>query len=87
MTTDEKLQILSELKSETCLCGKEKKSHANRHRSFCRDCFYELPVDLRRRLYSKWGAGYVAAYVTAREYLNHESELQDQAEAQFCGGI
>jgi hypothetical protein len=72
MATDEKLAILSELKSETCYCGSPKKSRE----TFCKRCYFLLPNRLRRALYSQWGSGYVEAYVVARNYLKGQFEAK-----------
>ena len=56
---------LGQLRSEECLCGKEKKPE----RSFCYRCFPGLPYEMRQALYRQMGDGYEEAYEAAHKYL------------------
>lgn len=65
MNTIEALEIL---KSNQCVC----KSGKQFRMAFCRDCFYKLPLTIRRALYAKIGCGFEQAYELAVEMLKEK---------------
>ena len=56
---------VGELRSDGCVCGKEKKPG----KSFCFACWRKLPGNLQADLYLRIGDGYEAAYDAAGEWL------------------
>jgi hypothetical protein len=56
---------LEQLRSNECLCGKEK----HPKRSFCYRCYTALPFEMRQELYKQMGAGYEEAFEEAAKYL------------------
>jgi hypothetical protein len=61
--------MIHELGSEVCRCGAPKRSK----RSFCRQCYYRLPLVLQTRLYCRVGHGYEEAYQEAIKILGLEA--------------
>jgi hypothetical protein len=59
-------ELLDELSSSKCQCGK-KKSPRN---TFCPNCYYRLPLDMRKNIYKDIWHGYAECYMEAVEYLN-----------------
>lgn len=51
-------QAVRELQGTTCRCGKPKAAW----RSFCRACYFRLPLPTRRGLYTHVRDGYTARY-------------------------
>lgn len=41
--------------------------------SFCKKCYFTLPVDMRQGLYRRFGSGYEEAYFDALEWLRREA--------------
>lgn len=66
---DRLLTAVRDLAGEECAgCGgRKQKKH-----SFCRRCYYKLPVNLRRSLYTPIGGGYEDVYESAKELLRWE---------------
>lgn len=58
-------KLVAELKGTQCRCGKRKRAR----QTFCSDCYYRLPRNLRGALYQLVGQGYEAAYQAAVDYL------------------
>ncbi|MDQ4121696.1 MAG: hypothetical protein M3209_09650 [Acidobacteriota bacterium] len=58
-------EILQDFLSEKCRCGE----HKTTRQSFCRDCYFKLPQELKQRLYRDFGAGYEEAYRDALSFL------------------
>lgn len=56
---------LKDLRSNECQCGRSKKPG----RSFCYNCWSDLPGEIQRRLYARMGAGYEEAYDEACRFL------------------
>jgi hypothetical protein len=59
------MEILDELQGKKCRCGHRKVAG----QTFCRDCFYALPQQMRDDLYKRMGQGYEEAYQAAVDYL------------------
>jgi len=57
--------LLKELKGEECACGNYKKSGM----SFCFNCYKNLPDDIQKDLYLRFGNGYEEAYEEAYGWL------------------
>jgi len=57
--------LLKELKGNECGCGKTKKSG----NSFCYSCYKNLPDDMQKALYKRFGQGYGEAYEDAVGWL------------------
>lgn len=61
--------------SEVCgVCQKPKR----KNQSFCSRCFFELPEDMRKGLYARFGSGYEENYDSARSYLLGERRARGQ---------
>lgn len=58
-------ELLKELASTTCRCGKDKKAKE----TFCKTCYFLLPMAKRRALYKRVGEGYEEAYQDACSYI------------------
>ncbi|MCA9270504.1 MAG: hypothetical protein KDA41_18610 [Planctomycetales bacterium] len=71
------IELLDELVGTTCRCGAAKKTR----QTFCRRCWYRLPLPLRGRLYSRFGSGYEEAYAEAVELLDRPAAVSDQRSA------
>lgn len=56
---------LKELAGEECACGNQKSSG----HSVCMRCYFALPGDMRKALYSRIGNGYEEAYEEAHSWL------------------
>lgn len=64
-------EIVQELSSTKCRCGRQKQPR----QSFCRACYYSLPLNVRNELYQRVAydskgmismkAGYVQAFMNA----------------------
>ncbi len=61
---------LTALGSERCLCGALKQ----RGKSFCRECYFALPQNLRRSLYFTMSEGYAEAWDEAKDWLRMNTE-------------
>lgn len=61
--------LLRELASETCCCGKDKR----KRNTFCASCYYSLPQYLKREIHKLVGEGYEEGYAAAREFLEREA--------------
>lgn len=59
-------QLLKELDSKTCRCGRDK----TRQQTFCKPCYWSLPAEMRTALYRRLGHGYEEAYEAAVGYLD-----------------
>jgi hypothetical protein len=57
--------LLKELKSDECACGNYKKEG----NSFCYKCYSNLPNDMQKALYRRFGNGYEEAYEEAYGWL------------------
>jgi len=57
--------LLEELKSNECACGNHKKEG----NSFCYSCYSNLPNDMQKALYLRFGQGYEEGYEEATEWL------------------
>ena len=57
--------LLKELKSNECACGSYKKEG----NSFCYNCYSNLPDDMQKALYQRFGNGYEMAYDDATGWL------------------
>jgi hypothetical protein len=66
MNSIELKQLIDELKSTKCHCGGPK----SKKKSFCQNCYSNLPRQYQVALYQKIGEGYEAAYKKAVEYLD-----------------
>lgn len=67
MSADDcKAHLLRELDGTACRCGRTKQPR----QTFCRGCYYSLPVPTRRALYRRFGKGYEEAYAAAAEHLD-----------------
>ncbi len=60
---------IDDLDGTTCQCGRPKKSR----KSFCGSCYAALPMELRRSLYRRIGAGYEAAFDSAAIWLRENT--------------
>lgn len=58
-----RMPLADELHGTRCKCGKVKGAGF----TFCRQCYFCLPVELRRRLYKS--KGYEQTYREARAYM------------------
>lgn len=59
-------QAIADLSSTTCpACKKTKKAR----QTFCRSCYYKLPISKRQDLYKRVGEGYEEAYEALRAML------------------
>jgi hypothetical protein len=58
-------QLIVELKARKCICGSVK----NAGHTFCSECYYTLPSNMRKDLYDRIGQGYEAAYARAIVHL------------------
>jgi hypothetical protein len=63
MKTD--LELIQELVGQTCFCGNIK----SQGMSFCRSCYFSLPVNMRYDLYKRPGKGYREAHEVAVYFL------------------
>jgi len=61
-------EMIKELMSEKCQCGKKKMSNM----TFCSRCYHRLPKWLKNGLYKQMGEGYEQARERAGEFLNRE---------------
>jgi hypothetical protein len=59
---------LQVLKSDACQCERPKQVR----RALCFKCFYRLPGEIRRALYSRIGQGFEKAYEEAVRFLNEQ---------------
>lgn len=57
--------MLKELKGNECPCGNHKKAGM----SFCYNCYRNLPDDIQKDLYQRFGNGYEEAYDFAVGWL------------------
>jgi hypothetical protein len=57
--------LLKELKNNECACNSYKKPG----NSFCYSCYKNLPNDMQKDLYKKFGNGYEEAYEEAYGWL------------------
>jgi uncharacterized OB-fold protein len=57
--------LITELAGVRCRCGRAKAPR----QTFCRQCFFKLPRELRRAVYARVGDGYEIAYVRSTRYL------------------
>lgn len=67
MDTDKKFYTAM-LKSEECLCGREKRAN----NTFCYKCYKALPGDMQGALYQRIGDGYEEAVDEAVGHLQTE---------------
>lgn len=58
-------RAMSELNGTVCRC----KRHKAARQTFCKVCYYALPIQIRRDLYKGVGEGYIEAYDAAVEHL------------------
>lgn len=64
--TEEQRELLTSLRGTTCpACGERKRAR----QSFCRVCYFKLPVDLRKAIYNLIGDGYEEAHADAMRML------------------
>lgn len=56
---------LSNLKGDECLCGRYKQPKY----SFCHNCYYQLPLDMRMALFRPFAEGYIEAFEAAVGHL------------------
>jgi hypothetical protein len=63
--TDRQRQLLQELIGQACRCGSTKAMR----QTFCKHCYYSLPVPLRNALYLPLTGGYERAYDEAAAFL------------------
>ena len=61
--------LLVELLAKKCRCGREKQAR----NTFCNNCYYKLPSEIKKALYKRFGDGYEQAYDAAVQFLNGES--------------
>lgn len=59
-------KLYEKLMSHTCQCGMAKEAR----NSFCRNCYYHLPREMRKQLYRAIGDGYAKAYDDAVAHLD-----------------
>jgi len=59
-------ELIEQLKSEECFCGRPKK----RLKSLCYSCYRRLPDEMQADLYQGIGAGYGDALDAAIKYLS-----------------
>ena len=64
--------LVHELATVQCRCARPKQPRM----SFCRNCYYALPPEMRQALYLRVGKGYEAAYVAAANILVHAGRIQ-----------
>jgi hypothetical protein len=64
----ERSEAIKILNSHECICGKDKSVRA----AFCQSCYWILPLDIRRSLYSQIGFGFEQAYSNAKAWLMYE---------------
>ena len=57
--------LIVELAGTRCRCGRPKLPK----QTFCRQCFFKLPRELRRAVYARVGNGYEIAYVRSVRFL------------------
>lgn len=69
--TKDPMFYVSELRSDECQCGPNKKPG----RSFCYGCYKALPKDIQKGLYRRIYDGYEQAYDEAVKFLSDESEI------------
>jgi len=62
------IDLIAELRSETCRCGRRKQSR----QTFCRSCYFSLPSPARSDIYKRVGSGYQQAYDAAVALLDHQ---------------
>lgn len=74
-TTD----LVRELVGTTCRCGRSKIEK----RTFCATCYWSLPKDVRKRLYSRIGEGYEEAYAEAAELLDASPKTRIETQTSF----
>lgn len=65
LSRSEEQDYLDELYGRQCFCGSRKKSS----QTFCSNCYFRLPNDMRKALYRRFGHGYESAVDRAKEYL------------------
>lgn len=60
------MSIMRDFLSTVCsICTGQKQ----KNQSFCRNCFYRLPEEMRRSLYKRFGMGYEQAFEAAQAFL------------------
>jgi hypothetical protein len=72
MTSADDRKHLAALHSVLCTCGSVKISG----QSFCRTCFFILPIPERKALYNKIGAGYAEAFAAALKTLTARNRVR-----------
>lgn len=68
-TTEERLQMLNDLKGVKCYCGARKA----KMQTFCRQHYSSLPPQMRSVLYQRFGEGYEEAYTKALAWLKERA--------------
>ncbi len=77
-TTAENQRAVGALGSCVCeACGKVK----DLKRSFCKTCYYELPVGMRNALYRRLFEGYGEAYAAALVWLKGDAGTRGHGDA------
>jgi len=67
-------QALRELGGMVCACGAKKE----RNHSFCRECYFALPPEVRKTLFKRLNDGYANAWDDAKEWLKGNTERLDR---------
>lgn len=70
----DRLFLLEELRGPKCRCGAEKKPKL----TFCRTCYFLLPISMRQALYNRFGEGYELAYLRAVEFLTRGTGREER---------
>lgn len=63
--TEDMILTVRELRGKLCRCG----CYKTKGQTFCDECYYRLPEELRQGLYKSLSMGYLEAYKAAVEYL------------------
>lgn len=67
-------QARTALISEKCECGQPKV----KRQSFCRACYFELPMTMRSNLYKPFSDGYAEIWSEAKDYLHQQTNRCSQ---------
>jgi hypothetical protein len=73
MSTQHRRKLLDEFEGLECACGAPKVPK----QTFCRACYYTLPVRLRRALYRRFLEGYEPAYDEAAAFLRSRGRIPE----------